>query len=377
MNNSMKKNAGAGIPESGILKRQDPLIIAGPCSAETPEQLMQAATALALDPRVDYFRAGIWKPRTTPDSFQGIGPEGLQWLQEVKKQTGLKVTTEVGSEKHVEEALKSGIDMLWIGARTVSNPFVIQGIADALRGVDIPVLVKNPLSPDIDLWEGAITRFQRAGISQVGAIHRGFFWWGKSNMRNQPFWHIPLELRNRMPHLPIICDPSHIAGKRSLISLLSHRAMEHNFSGLMIEVHPDPANAWSDASQQITPEVFMSLMDELFGQKSDVTTLDVLEELRSEIDTMDEMLVWALSMRMELAQKIAEVKKESGIKTLQAGRWQQVLDRVKDLAAQSNMDPGFVESLYNSIHDESLSLQNGVIKKTNGSQTKKEPNFAF
>ncbi len=378
---SQQQNELARQSASGLNNRKTPLIIAGPCSAETPEQMMQAASALALDHRVDYFRAGVWKPRTTPDSFQGIGTPALQWLQDVRKKTGLKVTTEVGSPKHVEEALKAGIDMLWIGARTVSNPFVIQEIADALRGTDIPVLVKNPLSPDIDLWEGAINRMLRTGIKEVGAIHRGFFWWGKSFMRNQPFWHIPLELKRRMPGLLMVNDPSHIAGKRDLISQLSHRAMEHDFSGLMIEVHPTPEKAWSDAAQQLTPRDFLLLMDELFGTAPESSETALLDELRAEVDSMDEMLVWALSVRMELASKIAEVKKEAGLNSLQTGRWQEVLTKVKTLGAQSGMDPDFVEKVYNYIHIQSLSLQNGVLKtggsKTNGVQTKKEHKFVL
>ncbi|MFW6224438.1 MAG: chorismate mutase [Bacteroidota bacterium] len=361
---------------SGLSHRKEPLIIAGPCSAETPDQLIQTASALALDHRIDYFRAGIWKPRTTPDSFQGIGSPGLPWLQEVRKQTGLKVTTEVGSPKHVEEALIAEIDMLWIGARTVSNPFVIQEIADALRGSDVPVLVKNPLSPDIDLWEGAINRMVRAGIKEVGAIHRGFYWWGKSLMRNQPFWHIPLELRKRMPGLLLLNDPSHIAGKREFISQLAHRAMEHEFSGLMVEVHHTPDKAWSDAAQQLTPHNFLLLMDELFGAAPKKSSNPLLNELRAEVDATDEMLVWALSVRMELAEKIAEVKKEAGLNSLQTGRWQEVLENVKTLGTQSGMDPVFVEKVYNYIHQQSLSLQNGVLK-SNVAQTKKEHNFVL
>lgn len=356
--------------------KEKPIIIAGPCSAETPEQLMLAAKALAKDPRVDYFRAGVWKPRTTPDSFQGAGVQALGWLQDVKRNTGLKVATEIGSEKHVEEALKAGVDLLWIGARTVSNPFVIQEIADALRGVEIPVMVKNPLSPDIDLWEGALVRLQRAGIQQLGAIHRGFYWWGKSGMRNQPFWHIPLELKKRIPQIPLICDPSHIGGKRNLIAQLSTSAMEHHFSGLMIEVHPDPDKAWSDAAQQITPDVFIALLDQLFGPDSHTSHNDMLNELRAEIDNMDEILIWALSSRMELASKIARVKKDAGLDSLQNGRWQEVMDKVKMLALQSNMDTAFIENIYTSIHHQSLSLQNNLIK-SNGKVPKKEPKFVL
>ncbi len=376
MNNTINPHQNAGANGSGLIKQNKPLIIAGPCSAETPEQVMETANALAQKNRIDYFRAGVWKPRTTPDSFQGNGTVALDWLNDVKRETGLKVATEVGSEKHVEEALKAGIDLIWIGARTVSNPFVIQEIADSLRGVDIPVLVKNPLSPDIDLWEGAITRLLRAGLADVGAIHRGFYWWGKSNMRNQPFWHIPMELKNRMPHVPIVCDPSHIGGKRSLIPLLSNRAIEYGFSGLMIEVHPNPEKAWSDAAQQITPPAFFTLMDDLFGERSDATTSEMLQELRSEIDTIDEMLIWALSNRMELSRKIASVKKEAGLPSLQAARWNEIMNKVRNIAIDAKLDPTFIETVYNSIHQYSLSIQESVLNP-DGPTSKKEHNFAL
>ncbi|MFN2394997.1 MAG: chorismate mutase [Bacteroidales bacterium] len=361
-------------PTAALNGTQQPMIIAGPCSAETPEQLMETARSLARDSRVEYFRAGIWKPRTSPDSFEGVGVPGLGWLQDVKKETGLKVTTEVGSEKHVEEALKVGIDMLWIGARTVSNPFIIQEIAEALRGVDIPVLVKNPLSPDIDLWEGAIKRLVKSGLKDVGAIHRGFFWWGKSHLRNQPFWHIPIELRERMPGLRIICDPSHIAGKRSFIPLLAQRALENHFAGLMVEVHPSPDNAWSDPAQQLTPDSFHNMLNDLLGTENENTSQELLDELRSEIDVMDEMLVWALAARMELSSKIAKVKREKQMEPLQSQRWDQVMLRVKDMAMKSGLKPRFVEKLYASIHQESLKLQKTLI--SNGSNNiKKEHNF--
>ncbi len=359
---------------SNSLLEKKPLIIAGPCSAETPEQLFATASQLAMDNRVDYFRAGIWKPRTLPGTFEGVGAPGLEWMQQVKKQTGLKIITEVGSARHVEAAIKAGMDMLWVGARTVSNPFVVQEIADSLKGVDIPVWIKNPLSPDIDLWEGAITRFSRTGINKLGAIHRGFFWWAKSHMRNQPFWNIPLELQERLPGLPILSDPSHIAGKRSLVPLLARRALEKNLSGLMVEVHSEPDKAWSDASQQIAPGEFTRLLDDLLGEKQDPITGELLDELRAEVDNMDEMLVWALSVRMELAGKIAEVKKDACQQPLQSQRWEQIMQRVKLLAAKSGVRPMFIEKLFNSIHQESLSLQHTLIndKRKN---LKKEHNF--
>lgn len=370
----MKKDNNQGSDNSllsGLKKEGGPLIIAGPCSAETEDQVMEIAENLASDGRVDYFRAGVWKPRTSPGSFQGVEKEGLKWLQEVKKQTGLKVSTEVGSTKHVEEALEAGVDMIWIGARTVSNPFLIQDLAESLRGVDIPVLVKNPLGPDLDLWEGSLKRFIQVGVKQLGAIHRGFFWWGNSPLRNIPLWHIPLNLRKRMPDIPIICDPSHLAGKSSLIPLLAQRAMENKFSGLMIEVHNNPDKAWSDASQQLTPSLFHSLLDDLLASKTkDISYQNLIEELRAELDIMDEMILWALSERMNLAGKIGQVKKEANIKPLQKGRWEEVLERMKNMATQSGLDPDFVENLFSVIHDESLRHQRSLLDKKN------ENNFA-
>jgi chorismate mutase len=376
MKTQPKKNLNGEQSSSPWMKQDKPMIIAGPCAAETPEQMLDAAHSLAADGRTDYFRAGIWKPRTSPGSFQGIGVPGLEWMNEVKKETGLKVTTEVGSEKHVEEALKAGIDMLWIGARTVSNPFIIQEIADSLRGVDIPILVKNPLSPDLDLWEGAIKRLSQSGVKKLGAIHRGFFWWGKSQFRNQPFWHIPLELRKRMPEMPVIVDPSHMAGRRTLISLLAQRALEHEFSGLMIEVHPNPEEAWSDAAQQITPESFSIMLNELLGIAVSNDHTAVLEELRSEIDTMDDLLVWALTSRMELSAKIAALKKSANMEALQSKRWQDVLNRVKTLGENSGLRAGFIEKLFNSIHDESLAFQIALMK-SDELKIEKEHNFVL
>jgi chorismate mutase len=361
---------------SSWIKPNKPLIIAGPCAAETPEQMLEVAQNLARDGRTDYFRAGIWKPRTSPGSFQGIGVPGLEWLNQVKKETGLAVTTEVGSEKHVEEALKAGIDMLWIGARTVSNPFIIQEIADALRGVDIPILVKNPLSPDIDLWEGAIKRLSQSGVKKLGAIHRGFHWMGKSQFRNQPFWHVPLELKKRLPHLPIIGDPSHMAGKRSLISLLAQRALEHKFDGLMVEVHPNPDHAWSDAAQQLTPDSFALILNELLGSHQVQDHSAILTELRAEIDTLDDHLIWALSSRMEIASKIADLKKRASMDVLQSKRWEELLIRVKAQGEASGLRASFIDKLFNAIHEESLAYQRALIK-SNEAKTEKEPNFAL
>jgi chorismate mutase len=340
-----------------------PLLIAGPCSAESPEQLLSVANNLKETGRVAYLRAGVWKPRTTPGSFQGYGSEALGWLREVKRETGMPVATEVGSEKHVYEALKYGVDLLWIGARTVSNPFAIQEIADALRGVNIPVLVKNPLSPDLDLWEGAIKRLYNAGIYRLGAIHRGFTWWGRSIFRNQPFWKIPLQLKEHFPDLTIISDPSHISGNRKLVPLVARRATDLGFDGLMIEVHPNPDAALSDAAQQLTPASFADMLrwvEKPAGQNQPFPD-EMLDELRAEIDIMDELLLWALSNRMELSGKIASVKKESDMQVVQPARWNQVLEKVTTMGTESGLRPQFVKHLFSAIHKESIGVQSKLI----------------
>jgi chorismate mutase len=342
------------------------LLIAGPCSAESPEQLREVANELKQSGRVNYLRAGVWKPRTTPGSFQGMGVVGLEWLRDIKQETGMPFSTEVGSEKHVYEALKFGVDLIWVGARTVSNPFVMQEIAEALRGVDIPVLVKNPLSSDMDLWEGAIRRLHNAGIRKIGAIHRGFSWWGKSVFRNQPFWKIPMDLKAKYPNLPIICDPSHITGNRSLVPFVAKRAVDMGFDGLMIEVHPEPAKALSDAAQQLTPSEFVELLDfiDSKGSPEQSYPTELLNVLRAEVDIMDDLLLWALSNRMELSEKIALVKTNRKMSVLQMKRWNQVMERVTDMGGKSGLRAGFVRKLYNAIHKESISVQNELIVKS-------------
>ncbi len=341
------------------------LLIAGPCSAESPEQLLKVATELKKTNRVHYLRAGIWKPRTAPGSFQGFGVEGLGWLRDVKQETGMPISTEVGSEKHVYEALKFGVDMVWIGARTVANPFAMQEIAEALRGTDIPVLVKNPLSPDLDLWEGAIRRLHNVGLRKIGAIHRGFSWWGKSIFRNQPFWKLPLELRAKYPNLPVICDPSHISGNRSLVPFVAKRGVDLGFDGLIVEVHPEPTKALSDAAQQLTPEEFLSLLVfiDSVGSPEQTYPDELLNELRAEVDIMDDLLLWALSNRMELSERIASVKSNRNMSVLQSKRWNQVLDRVTDTGEKSGLRAVFIRKLYNAIHKESISVQNELIEK--------------
>ena len=285
-----------------------PLVISGPCSAETEEQVLTTAKGLAAI-GIRIFRAGIWKPRTKPGGFEGVGTIGLPWLKRVKEETGMYVATEVATRNHVFEALKAGVDVLWVGARTAVNPFAMQDVADALRGVDIPVLVKNPVNPDLELWIGAIERLYGAGIHRIGAVHRGFSSFDKKMYRNLPLWHIAIELRRRMPNLPIICDPSHIGGKRELIASLCQQAMDLNFDGLIIETHCNPDHAWSDAAQQITPEVLDYVLNLLVIRESNQTT-ENLYELRRQIDGIDENLLELLAKRMRISREIGVYKKE-------------------------------------------------------------------
>ena len=336
-----------------------PIIIAGPCSAESSEQVMETAKALAVTGKVDFFRAGVWKPRTSPGSFEGMGSKALQWLQDVKKETGLAVGTEAGSVTHAHQAMLHDLDMLWIGARTVSNPFLVQEIADLLKGTDIVVMVKNPMAPDVDLWEGSIRRFQQAGIRNIYAIHRGFSYWTRSLFRNHPWWHLPMELKQRMPEVPVISDPSHIAGDRKLVPMLAQRAMEMGFSGLMIEVHPDPDKAMSDALQQLTPKAFQCLMKRILGRgiNGHGGTKSMLKELRAEVDILDEVLVWALTNRMKLAAEIAGVKARNNMEVLQPERWREVIDKVVSMAKKGGLRDTFVEKLFDDIHHESIALQ--------------------
>lgn len=362
------------------MSKSKQVIIAGPCSAESPGQLLETATALKLGGRVDYFRAGLWKPRTSPDSFQGVGAEGLKWLKMVREETGLKVATEVGCEKHVTEALKYDIDLLWIGARTVSNPFVVQEIAETLRGTDIHVLVKNPLNPDIELWQGAINRFVRLGIKNVGAIHRGFSVWGKSIYRNSPIWQLPIELKKRMPELLIICDPSHIAGKRSLVPVIAGRAVKEGFGGLMVEVHPDPDKAMSDAAQQVNPLSFENMLKKLdLSGKSAVNNDDPsLDELSTEIEMVDELLIHTIASRIELYRQVSRAgRPEPSVRVKSLGSPACAVgkqppgvengnDRVRGLATEDGLRPDFVYRLFDDILRESShaeSVRKGISDK--------------
>ena len=336
-----------------------PVVIAGPCSAETEEQVMETAKDLAKN-GVRIFRAGIWKPRTKPGGFEGVGSVGLTWLQEVKKETGMLVATEGANKQHVEEALNAGVDVLWIGARTSANPFAMQEIADSLVGADVPVLVKNPVNPDLELWIGAMQRIYNAGIRQIGAIHRGFSAYGKHFYRNLPHWHIPIELRRRMPELTLICDPSHIGGKRELVAPLSQQAMDMGFDGLIVESHCDPDSAWSDKSQQVTPEVLNFILNMLVVRDTTQTT-ESLTLLRQQIDQIDNDLLEALSKRMRISREIGQYKKEHSMPVVQTGRYDDILNSRAAAAEELGMNGDFMKTVYQAIHEESVRQQIEVL----------------
>ncbi|NDV66359.1 bifunctional 3-deoxy-7-phosphoheptulonate synthase/chorismate mutase type II [Bacteroides sp. 224] len=338
-----------------------PIVIAGPCSIETEEQTMNTAKQLA-EKGIKIFRGGIWKPRTKPGGFEGIGVPGLAWMKQVKKETGMYTGIEVATALHVYEALKAGIDILWIGARTSANPFAVQEIADALKGVDIPVLIKNPVNPDIELWIGAFERLNNAGLKRLGAIHRGFSSYDKKIYRNLPQWHIPIELRRRFPNLPIFCDPSHIGGKRELIAPISQQAMDMNFDGLIIESHCNPDAAWSDASQQITPEVLEYILN-LLVIRQETQTTENLNELRKQIDECDNNLLAELAKRMRIAREIGTYKKEHNMPVLQAGRYNEILDKYAIQATSCGLDPEFIKKVFEAIHEESVRQQVEIINK--------------
>lgn len=334
---------------------QRPLLIAGPCSAETEAQLLATARALA-DEGVRLFRAGLWKPRTKPGGFEGVGAEGLAWLQRVKHETGMYTATEVATPEHVEAALDAGIDLLWIGARTSANPFAMQEIADALQGADIPILVKNPLSPDLELWIGALERLHNAGIRRLGAIHRGFGTLDHTSYRNLPHWSIPIELRRRIPSLPLFCDPSHIGGRRELIAPLSQQAMDLGFDALFIESHCTPDQAWSDSAQQITPAALAVLHRTLVIRKRTAEG-EELALLRAQIDKADDELLALLARRMEISRQIGAYKRRQGIPVLQQHRYDELLERRTAQAGGIGLDADFIRILLQSIHEESVRQQ--------------------
>lgn len=340
-----------------------PLIIAGPCSAETEEQVLETARELALY-GIKYFRAGIWKPRTKPGGFEGVGAKGLPWLAKVKEETGMKVCTEVAKREHVLQALEAGVDMFWIGARTSANPFAMQEVADAFKegGKDVPVLIKNPVNPDLELWIGAIQRLYNAGINRIGAIHRGFSAYGKHLYRNLPQWHIPIELRRRIPNLPILSDPSHIGGKRELIAPLSQEAFDMGFDGLIIESHCDPDSAWSDKAQQVSPDVLNFILNTIALRDTACTT-ESITLLRQQIDRIDNELLEVLNKRMRISREIGQYKKEHSIPVVQTGRYGDIMNSRVKAATEMGMSADFMKALLSAIHEESVRIQIEIFNK--------------
>ncbi|MEO7306213.1 MAG: chorismate mutase [Ferruginibacter sp.] len=341
-----------------------PLIISGPCSAETEEQMLETATRLAKTGKVDLLRAGIWKPRTKPGMFEGNGIVALPWLAKAKKITGIPTTVEVATAKHVEDALKFDVDMLWIGARTTVNPFSVQEVADALRGVDVPVLIKNPINPDLELWSGGIERLQKVGVKQVGMIHRGFSSYGNTEFRNAPMWHLPIEMKRRYPGMPLICDPSHICGNRSMLQSVAQKSIDLDFDGLMLESHIDPDNAWSDAKQQVTPERLLELLNDLVWRRESTTEqefITALTTLREQINQVDDELMTLLGQRMKLSDKIGQYKKDNDITILQTNRWNEILERGFQKGEMLGLSKEFITRYFDAVHLESIQHQNKIM----------------
>ena len=342
---------------------QRPIIIAGPCSAESEEQVMSVASELK-NRGITLFRAGVWKPRTRPGCFEGVGQEALQWLQRVKRELDIPVSTEVATAVHVEQALAAGVDLLWIGARTTANPFAVQEIADALRGVDVPVLIKNPVNPDVDLWIGAFERISNAGVKRLGAIHRGFSAYGEKFYRNAPQWQLPIEFRRRLGNVPMICDPSHIGGKRELVFSLSQQALDLNFDGLMIETHCNPVCALSDARQQVTPDELEIILGKLVHRSADAVNADFLS-YRNRLDEIDDMLMELLVKRMAISREIGAVKREKGLTVFQPFRYNKTIERYTKYCSDSKMDIEAVKSIFEAVHSESIRQQLRVVNEGN------------
>jgi chorismate mutase len=341
-----------------------PLIISGPCSAETEEQVLETATRLAATGKVDVLRAGIWKPRTRPGSFEGVGTKGLSWLQQAKKLTGLPLTVEVATGKQVEDALHFGVDILWIGARTTVNPFSVQEVADALRGSDVPVLIKNPINPDLELWIGAVERVAKAGVKQIGLIHRGFSSYGNTEYRNAPMWHLVIEMKRRHPEMKIICDPSHICGNRHMLQSVAQKSIDLDFDGVMIESHIDPDKAWSDAKQQITPEALGDMIDALVWRAETTNEQEfqnALAKLREQINQVDDELMQLLGQRMKIAQKIGEYKKNNNITILQTNRWNEILEKAFKKGDNVGLSQEFISKYFDAVHMESINHQNKIM----------------
>ena len=340
-----------------------PVLIAGPCSAESEEQVMAVASALK-EKGVALFRAGVWKPRTRPGCFEGVGQEALRWLQRVKSELGMYVSTEVATAVHVEQALAAGIDLLWIGARTTANPFAVQEIADALRGVDVPVLVKNPVNPDVDLWIGAFERLYNAGVKRLGAIHRGFSAYGEKFYRNAPQWQLPIEFRRRMGDITMICDPSHIGGKRELVLSLSQQALDLNFDGLMIETHCNPVCALSDARQQVTPDELEIIMSKLVRRSAESDNVD-FQSYRNRLDEIDDKLMELLVKRMAVSREIGAVKREKGLTVFQPFRYNKTIERYTKYCKDGKIDIEAVKSIFEAVHSESIRQQLRVVNEGN------------
>ncbi len=350
--------------EWGMFTDPKPSVVAGPCSAESEEQVLETAKGLK-ELGINVFRAGIWKPRTHPGCFEGVGAPGLKWLQKVKKEYGLKVSTEVASEKHVYECMKYGVDLFWIGARTTANPFLVQEIADALAGTDIPVLVKNPVNSDLDLWIGALERLNRAGIRKLGVIHRGFSTFDKIKYRNDPQWQIAIELRSRYPELPVFVDPSHMGGNKDYILEISQRSLDLGFEGLMIESHCNPSVALSDAKQQLTPPELTDLLyNRIIVRDADSESKEWkenIDQLRAKIDVIDENIIWALGSRMQISRQIGEYKKNNNIAIIQATRWDSLIAKVVDKGKEHGISEKLLNDVFNAIHEASVEAQNEII----------------
>ena len=347
------------------LSHNNPLVIAGPCSAETEDQVMEIARGL-VGSGVSFYRAGIWKPRTRPGGFEGVGAIGLKWLVRAKAETGLPMAVEVANAAHVKLALEHDIDMLWIGARTTVNPFAVQEIADALHGTDKIVLVKNPVNPDLALWIGGIERLYQAGIRNLGAVHRGFSTYEKTKYRNIPEWQIAIELQSRFPHLPVICDPSHITGRRDMIREVSQQALDLNYDGLMIETHIDPDNAWSDAAQQVTPSSLKEIFSQLRIRNKTTQEASFHEEiakLRAQIDAADTKLLEILGGRMKVAEKIGALKKSENVAVLQTRRWIEVLEKMMAEGERQGLSKDFVIRYFKAVHQESITHQEKIINQ--------------
>ena len=348
------------------MEQKRPLIIAGPCSAESEEQILVTAKALAATGKVDIFRAGVWKPRTKPNTFEGMGEKALPWLVEARKATGLPLAIEVATTNHVESAMKHDIDIFWVGARTTSNPFSMQEVAEALRGTEKMVYVKNPMSGDVELWCGGVERLLACGVKNIGLIHRGFSGYGTGDLRNAPMWHLALEMRRRMPHLPIICDPSHICGSRAYIKDISQQAADLNYDGFMIESHINPDVALSDAKQQLTPEALATLLDTIkwrAGESNSQSYKTMLMSLREQIDSLDGEILQLLAERMSVAEKIGHIKRENDVRILQSLRWESIAERTLARSASLGLSIEFLQTLLDAIHVESINHQNKVMKE--------------